>query len=302
MNCMRFEQLLDHLLAGALSLEERRDAQSHLRECPRCRRLAQIAGGEQDPLPAELSADLTRNILDRTSGPACGRVLDLACGLVDGELRAEERQLVSAHLEHCPACGALVETLAELKQALPEMAELEPPRTLVGAVLRATSAQATLPARPVSRFMERMRAWARQPRFSLEAAYLGTLLLVALLGNPATVLSKTSPIVLSMVRVDIPGAWNAAVQNVPPGWIDIGRTTLGETGALARQAWQTGAASGRVMIGLLQGDEQYWEPVISAVYSRARSSMNGAVSLIRDTGRTLFEDNAAESTPREQEN
>jgi predicted anti-sigma-YlaC factor YlaD len=302
MNCMRFEELLDHFLAGSLSLEARRDAQAHLRECPGCSRLAQIAGGDPDPLPANLSADLTRTILDRTSGRACGRALDLACGLVDGELEAEEHQLVSVHLEHCLACSALVGTLAELKQALPEMAELEPPRTLVGAVLRATSVQAAFPARPASRFMERMRAWASQPRFSLEAAYLGTLLLVALLGNPATILNRTSPLVLSMVHADIPGAWNAAVQRVPSGWVDIGRTTLGETGTLARQAWQAGAASGRVMIGLLEGDEQYWEPVVSTVYNRTLSSVNGVVSLIRETGSTLFEENATGSTPPGREN
>ena len=69
--------------------------------------------------------DLIRNVLERTSGSPCERAAGLLPDLTDGALEDLDRQLVQAHLEHCPGCRALAVTLGWLDPLLPKMA-LEP--------------------------------------------------------------------------------------------------------------------------------------------------------------------------------
>ncbi|HJV48074.1 MAG TPA: zf-HC2 domain-containing protein [Geothrix sp.] len=122
------------------------------------------------PLDHQAASDLTRAILARTSGSACERLQSLACAYVDGELEADQTTLVDAHLDHCPACAALVEVLAQTQALLPGMAELDPGPWFTQRVLRATVHQ---PPRPD---FDLGRAWSQlmhRPRIALEAAYLG---------------------------------------------------------------------------------------------------------------------------------
>jgi anti-sigma factor RsiW len=123
----------------------------------------------QDPssLGGAEAADLTRAILARTSGSPCERLRAQACAFVDGELEPGRAALVGAHLEHCPACAALVETLAELQRVLPALAAPDPGPWFTQRVLRATVRAPRGEARTL---------WAtliRRPRICLEAAYLG---------------------------------------------------------------------------------------------------------------------------------
>jgi hypothetical protein len=113
------------------------------------------------------AADLTRAILARTSGSPCERLRAQACAFVDGELEAGRGALVLAHLEHCPACAALVASLVELRRILPTMASPDPGPWFTQRVLRATTRAPRSEPRSV---------WAgllRRPRICLEAAYLG---------------------------------------------------------------------------------------------------------------------------------
>lgn len=130
-------------------------------------------------------AGLTRSILARTSGPPCARMRDLACDFVDGALDAERRALAQVHLDHCPACSALVAALGAAVLMLPRFAEADPGPWFTPQVLRAT----TRAPRPASRvWWERL---LRRPRIALEAAYLGAMAGFIGFNLPATTLAKS---------------------------------------------------------------------------------------------------------------
>jgi hypothetical protein len=123
---------------------------------------------------SEALSDLTASILARTSGPACGRLRELACAFLDETLSAEDGELVSLHLEHCPRCRALVAGLDEATRVLPSFAQMEPGPEFTAAVLARTRS----PLSPIHPPQDRLIAgWAnlmRRPRAALEAAYLAT--------------------------------------------------------------------------------------------------------------------------------
>lgn len=110
---------------------------------------------------------LTQAILARTSGSPCRRLEALACDLADNLLDPAQTHLANGHLEHCPACRALVASLRELAATLPTLALLDPGPAFTTAVL-----QATVPASPPSFHAAWLRLM-RRPRICLEAAYLG---------------------------------------------------------------------------------------------------------------------------------
>lgn len=132
-----------------------------------------------EPLfPPPMPEDLTQAILTRTSGSPCRRLQALACELVDGELAPGPASLARTHLEHCPACRALVAALRELPTILPSFQALEPGPAFTGAVL-----QATLPP-DLPSFKTTWLRLARRPRICLEAAYLGTVAGILTLNAP----------------------------------------------------------------------------------------------------------------------
>lgn len=70
--CSDFEDRLGDILAGALSAADLRAAMEHRAECARCRRLMDVARGKLDLLPSGSGQVLAREVLQNTSGPACG--------------------------------------------------------------------------------------------------------------------------------------------------------------------------------------------------------------------------------------
>jgi anti-sigma factor RsiW len=125
-----------------------------------------------NPAPSSLP-DLTNAILARTSGPACGRLRELACDFVDGTLPADDGDLVLGHLEHCPACQGLVARLRAAALVLPTFATLNPGASFTASVLRRTHPATVLAPVPDPL----LAGWARlmrRPRAALEAAYLAT--------------------------------------------------------------------------------------------------------------------------------
>jgi hypothetical protein len=193
MDCRSFEDRIDAFEAGLLPSEEREAAEKHLDECAQCRALLGIVRGESDLLAPELSEDLALSILRRTSGPACRSAERRLCDWVDGNLGADDQEILALHVAHCPGCSALAAALIELKEALPGMATLEPDihftadvlQTTVGWCSRARGAQGLV----------RIREWWNglifRPRIAWEAAYVGALLIMLALGNPAVLLQHT---------------------------------------------------------------------------------------------------------------
>lgn len=190
MDCRDFEDRLDIFQAGLLPSDEQAEASEHVCACPRCRALLAIVRGESDILAPEAGADLAFSILRKTSGSVCRTAEERICDALDGTLGTEDREILSLHLVHCRSCSRLAEILRELSQVLPEMAMLEPDAQFTGDVLRATCSPRRIRPEPY------LQSWwnrlIRRPRFAWEAAYVGSLLLLLALGNPAMLPSASA--------------------------------------------------------------------------------------------------------------
>lgn len=191
MTCQSFERRLDDLLDGRCTAEEWREAEAHLAGCPRCRRVFDAVAGRADDMDAAGHESLAQAIVARTSGGGCAAARERLCDFVDGSLAPLDRDLVGGHLDHCHACAELASALTEAALVLPSFATLSPRVSLVPGVLAATS------RRPIQPTLgERVSAWldraAQRPRFSLEVAYVLTVLLLVVLGNPVHAFKEVS--------------------------------------------------------------------------------------------------------------
>jgi len=191
MDCAAFERRLDTVLAGTCSAGEWTAAEAHLAACPRCRRLYEALRAETPALEPGEGEALTRSILARTSGAACGRFRELACELADDTLHGIDREMAIAHIEGCRDCGRLVTTLSALSRALPAMASIEPPADFVRSVLLATTERPVAPG-VGARIGQWWNRAIERPRFSLEVAYVLTVLLILLVGDPVAAFRDAS--------------------------------------------------------------------------------------------------------------
>lgn len=193
-DCTFVDTWLDDWLAGRLPDEVAWRVEEHVRECERCRRLAAIVRDAEATHLSEASghADLLPAVLDRTTGSPCARAEELLPALVDDELDADSREILRTHVSHCEGCSRLLAVLEESRSVLPALAELQTPASLTERVLEATSrgpqrsafARAGLPSVASALACRWWRSVLARPRASLELAYIGTVLIVVLLGNP----------------------------------------------------------------------------------------------------------------------
>ena len=72
----------------------------------------------------------------------CEQALDAISAELDGALDAAQQHALEAHLQICPACRAVRQTLRDAEAMLPET-ELEPPAALHDAVMREVRADAS---------------------------------------------------------------------------------------------------------------------------------------------------------------
>jgi hypothetical protein len=193
---------------------------------------------------------LTQAILARTSGGGCESARERLCDFVDDTLAPFDRGLVDGHLAHCAACAGLARALAESASVLPAFATLAPRTSVVFDVLRATSRRPPEPG-----FGERLSAWlaraAARPRFSLEVAYVLTVLLLVVLGNPVDAFRDASVRVqprmavvatavgrpIAQVRAASEETLTSVERAIRPKAESIG--TLAQAKAFLWQFWQT---------------------------------------------------------------
>jgi hypothetical protein len=154
-----------------------------------------MSGDRHDPGRWQKRLDdpgLTRRILDRTSGRACGRAEALLGARWDAAPSPIDFELLAGHLHDCAACRELDTVLERLQALLPGLAEREPGPTFTARVLARTSGLRPAPrpaapgarARLASRLRDgARRAWNR-PRFALEAAWTAAALVALLVWSP----------------------------------------------------------------------------------------------------------------------
>jgi hypothetical protein len=187
MDCRDFENCLDLLEAGLLPLEKQRHAVGHANSCLRCRRLLAFVRGEEVAPASDAHKEMTLAIMERTTGTVCAVAEERLCDYVDGHLDQDGGKILSLHLAHCSRCSSKAEVLRELQEILPSLAAIEPDDRFAEDVLQATVGGGA--GYQWDRARTALRAWwlrmLRRPRFAWEAAYVGTLLLLIALGNPA---------------------------------------------------------------------------------------------------------------------
>jgi hypothetical protein len=168
-----------------------------------------MTGGGRDN-ERQRNEDFVRDVLSRTSGPACDRACAQLSELLDGTLAGMDRELVQAHLEHCASCRAVAVTLGWLEPLLPAMAEIDPGPAFTAAVMarttgrnRARVTELAVPSGPAG-LMDRVgRWWDRQilrPGFAAQLAYAATVVLVLLTAVPGAPLKGVPGKALEIVQ------------------------------------------------------------------------------------------------------
>jgi len=273
MTCRVLENVLDSYLAGKLNASSAEAVENHIRSCEDCGRLLALARGELE-LPA--GEAFTASVLQRTVGSACARARKLLGDRFDGALQPLDAELLGGHLDRCESCRALASALSLLQADLPGMGEIEPDPFFAPAVLR------RLAAMQVSRrrLGDRIRQWwagvVHRPRFSLEAAYIGTLVVILALGNPPSLSfgsfrtlgsNRSLPgLALQQVSVKVPGAFDAcavkgtaAVTSVKEAASEIGWSVQRS----ASSVWRKTASLKHLPDTVLNQAWEFWSGLLS---------------------------------------
>ena len=196
------------------------------------------------PMDSELPDDFAAGVLRRTTGSACEAAEPLLTALVDGELGRTERELVGSHIAHCAACHALVAVLGALGSDLRSFVDVEPDTGFVDDVLAVTCD--ALPA-----WSEWRRVLLLRPRFSLEAAFAGSILFILLFGVPGPGLATGSRAFLAeeiRAGAEAPLAtahrlWDRTAEPVAGSLATTGRVLLRTARRLARPSLETETSS-----------------------------------------------------------
>jgi predicted anti-sigma-YlaC factor YlaD len=202
MDCTAFEQMLDRLLGENLTPEERKAAEEHKLLCPRCRELFEIACGNLDIQPREHKEELTDAILQRTSGSTCGQVEDLLCDFVDGNLELGQEKLLQDHIASCEGCATLAAAVREISLDLSGFAEIEPDSDFVSDVLAATIDRQAVWERLSDSIAGWWRSQIKRPRFAVELAYSGAMLLLLIFAAPGSPLRDVPPQAMRIARTN----------------------------------------------------------------------------------------------------
>ncbi len=274
MNCQDFDRRLEALLDGACAEAEWLEAESHLAGCSRCRALLEGAAGRGPVLDEAGQASLAASVMSKTGGDPCGSARDRLCGFVDGALEPFDRDLVAGHLLRCAPCAELADALARSAAVLPSLAMLTPRGRFVFDVLGATSFR---PAEPsvLDRLGVRLRRAAMRPRFSLEVAYVLTLLLAIVFGNPVKAFKDTASKAeaYAQPRVDVAVERMAAPLAAARA---TGQTVVGKT--VGR--FTSVASAAAPPAGFIESAQRWWE---NGVVQRVRSMLGAAAGWLKAT-------------------
>ena len=220
MNCRQFESRLESLLDSRLTPAEREASLQHAESCPACRELMEAVA---DPTLTEETAPqetLVESILAATVGSVCDRARQQLPAFVDRELTGDDRRLVEIHLASCDGCRRLEATLVSLTTELPKLAEEAPDLRFTRDVLAATS-QRRPPA--WTWLKTHGSAWIQRPRFAMEAAYVGVLALMLVLGAFSTPVAALPQRGVELIQSapDTPSIWVRTQEGLGTFWDSV---------------------------------------------------------------------------------
>jgi predicted anti-sigma-YlaC factor YlaD len=242
MSCGQIQELLDDFISKKLDDRLKAQVQSHLDVCPDCKGLVSILSDDLPSFDAAAPAHLAASVLERTSGSACGAAIERLPDFVDRELHGVESDLVSLHLHDCSDCRAIECAIRQLAVDLPTLAQADLGPQFTRQVLAATSES-------VSKLESLAAVWRRivqRQRFAFEAAYVGIVVLVLIvglngtgeMGKAAARLVRTAPEQTVFASSDI--VENAAAKTAMLTGLIKDKVARGA---------HTGVTSGRVLVG-----------------------------------------------------
>lgn len=217
MDCHEFEVRLESLLDHHLEPSEREACLLHAETCPACGELLEAVGNPAIDASGQLGDSLVETVLASTVGDACGQAKPQLPAFVDRDLAGAERELIELHLGHCAHCRQLISTLELLRRELPRMAEVPTDDRFLSEVLAAT-----LPPKVRAQrwFKSHWSNWVRRPRFAMEAAYVGLLVVMLVLGAFSTPVAALPQKGLELMQPapDTPSVWAKTDQSLGTFW------------------------------------------------------------------------------------
>lgn len=220
MNCLEFERRLESLLEERLEPRTRRACLAHAETCSACREILEVVA---DPASAEVTEPgeaLVESILVATVGSACEQAKAQLPAFVDRELAAADRELVELHIETCESCQRLTATLVAMTTELPQLAQAPLDLRFTRDVLAATSKRRSA----VWTWLEKSWAsWLQRPRFAMEAAYVGVLVIMLVLGAFSTPVAALPQRGVELMRPepDTPTIWTRTQEGLGTFWDSV---------------------------------------------------------------------------------
>lgn len=217
MNCHEFEMRFEALLDERLDASVRATCLEHAAACPSCGDLLAAVSESFESLRESPGSSLIDSVLDRTIGSACAQARERLPALVDQELDTADHELVELHLAGCPDCQQLAAILVGLRRELPRLAEVPVDEAFTRQVLAATLPFSTRLRR---RWQPHWSNWIRRPRFAMEAAYVGLILVMPILAAFSTPLAALPAKGLELVQVEAgdTSIWTRANQGLGTFW------------------------------------------------------------------------------------
>jgi len=197
MDCSRVIGKLSSYVDEALDEQTLEAVEAHLATCSECReelaslRLLVTAAGEIEPVgpPYDLKQRIFESVRQaRMEDRRCAKVAGLVSAYVDGELSANQEELVEAHVGYCEHCAEELRAVKMLVGAAGTVSPVEPPADLKSRIAAAIAGE---PAREsfVRTLVGRLGE-ALQPRFARlayagAAAGLAAIAIMSILPGPA---------------------------------------------------------------------------------------------------------------------
>jgi predicted anti-sigma-YlaC factor YlaD len=217
MKCREFEARLESLLDGELDLATRQTSLRHARECAACSELlAAVGDPNREGVDASLGS-VTAAVLEQTIGSACGRAREQLPDHADQTLDLVNRELVELHLAGCSDCRRLSATLVALRRELPKLAEAPLDERFTTEILAATVARQS---RWKSWWLGHWSGWVQRPRFAMEAAYVGLLVVMLVLGAFSTPVAALPQKGLQVIQPapEAPSVWTHTGEGLGTFW------------------------------------------------------------------------------------